>query len=163
MAGKKSGGGLARNFLTLLVTAPLVFLFLPTVIFLGISLFPSFVALLVDRSPRRYGAITVGGMNFAGVFPYLLDLWIGEHSVPHGLTILQDPLALMVIFGSAGLGWMLFAGTPVIVASYLGMTSSRRLGNLRSKQKQLIDDWGAEVARAEDLVDFAPGEGLEEE
>lgn len=150
-------GSIKRNIGLLALGVPLLFLFLPTVVFLGIALLPTFVALVVDRSVKRYGGMTVGGLNFAGAVPYLLNLWTGDHSVPEVLNILSDVFALMTIFGSAAVGWMIFAATPAVVTTVLTLTSSRRLAALRSRQKELIEEWGTEVTKsAEDDFDAPP-------
>lgn len=147
---RSSGGGVGRNIGLLIIIVPLLFIFMPTVIFLGIAMLPTFVAVIVDRSPRRYGGVTVGGLNFAGCVPYLFDLWSSDHSVPHALTLLSDVLALVTIFGAAGIGWLLFSATPSVVTAILAMTSTRRLATLKAKQKELIEEWGPEVAVAQE-------------
>lgn len=143
---RTSNGGIMRNIGFILIVAPMLFLFMPTVLFLAFALLPTFVALVVDRNPKRYAAITVGGLNFSGAFPHLLTLWMGEHSVAAALTLLSDVLVLMMIFGAAGLGWVLALSMPTMVMTALSMTSTRRLTTLKAKQKQLITAWGPEVA-----------------
>jgi hypothetical protein len=153
--GKTSGGAIGRNIGLLIIFVPLLFIFLPTVLFLAIAMLPTFVAVVIDKGPKRYGGMTVGGLNFAGAAPYLLDLWTMDHSVPHALTLLSDIFALILIFGSSAFGWMLFAGTPSVVAAVAAMTSSRRLATLKSRQKELLEEWGPEVrGEPDDGVDI---------
>ena len=132
-----------------MLVAPLVVIFMPTVLLLAIALLPTFVAVVVDKGPKRYGGITVGGLNFSGTVPYIFDLWSRDHSVEHALRILSDVVALMMIFGSAAVGWLLYMTAPVVVVGFLSATATRRLAQMKDKQKQLIEDWGPEVAQAE--------------
>lgn len=154
---RKGGGLLMRNLGLVILGIPLVLLFMPTVLLLAFALLPTFVAVIVDRSPQRYGGITVGGLNFAGVAPYLLDLWMVEHSVPYALDLLADVMALILIYGSAAFGWVLFVATPTLVSSVLTLTAGRRLTQLKAKQKQLLSEWGPEVAQSDDTAIGAPG------
>jgi hypothetical protein len=143
--GKTSGGAIGRNIGLLIIIVPLLFIFLPTVLFLAIAMLPTFVAVIIDRGPKRYGGMTVGGLNFSGAVPYLMVLWMSDHSVPHALTLLSDIFALIMIFGCAAFCWMLFVGTPSVVAAVSAMTSSRRLATLKARQKELLEEWGSEV------------------
>lgn len=142
---KKSGG----NIITLFLVIPLIFMFMPTFIFLTVVMMPSLVAFVVDRSKQRYGAITVGGMNFSGCFPWLMDLWMHDHSVPHVLDLLTDVWALIVIFSSAGLGWILSSTAPFLASTIMSVTSTHKIAALQARQKQLLEEWGPEVARAD--------------
>lgn len=153
-AGKapKPGGGnrIMRNLGLIILAVPLIFIFLPTVLFLAFAMLPTFVAVIVDKGIKRYGGITVGGLNFAGAAPYVLEMWMGTHDVATALTLLSDIFALMLIYGCAAFGWVLYTGTPSMVTAFMSMTSTRRLATLRAKQKQLIEDWGTEVTTADE-------------
>ncbi len=144
--GKAGGGSIMRNLGLIIIAIPLIFLFMPTVLFLAFAMLPTFVAVVTDKGRKRYGGITVGGMNFAGAAPYVLDMWMGTHDVAAALTMLSDVFALMLIYGCAAFGWVLYTGTPSMVTAFMSMTSTRRLAAMRAKQRQLIDDWGQEVA-----------------
>lgn len=149
--GKGSNNPIMRNMGLIIIAVPLIFLFMPTVLFLAFAMLPTFVAIVVDKGTKRYGGITVGGLNFAGAAPYVLEMWMGTHDVAMALTLLSDIFALMLIYGCAAFGWVLFTGTPSMVTAFMSMTSTRRLAAMRSKQKQLIEEWGPEVTSADDL------------
>lgn len=153
--GQKSGVGRAVGMLVMGV--PLVILFLPTVVLLCFAMLPTAVAYLVERNNYRYGFICVGGFNFAGVAPYLLNMWFERHDITMALDTLSDVFALMLIYGAAGFGWMLYAVTPSLVGSFLSLTSSRRIANLRADQRKLIAEWGPEVMESEDEIGSEAG------
>lgn len=152
MAGKAlpSRKGKGHRLGLMVIGILLIPLFMPTVLFLAVAMLPTFVATIVDRSPKRFGGITVGGLNFAGAAPSLMSLWMDSHTIENAMMLLTDVFGLVLIFGSAAFGWLLYAATPTLVMAFLSATASRRLGTLKSAQKQLIDDWGPEVASVPD-------------
>lgn len=77
---------------------------LPTAIILGIGMLPTVVAYLVDRTPGRCTTMTVAGLNFTGVAPYLMKLWMTKSGIANAVAIVVDPFALVVMYGAAGAG-----------------------------------------------------------
>jgi len=124
-----------------------LFLFLPTVLLITVAMLPTGVALVVDRSSSRTGWLCVGGLNFAGLVPGLMELWFDGHTLEHAVRIMSDVLNMMLILGAAGIGWILFMTTPQIIATIMQLTSDRRIAKLKAQQQQLVEDWGPEVAR----------------
>ena len=123
---------------------------LPTVILVFFGMLPTFVALIVDRTRQKYAVFCVGGMNFSGVFPYLLDLWAGEHTIGSAMEVLTDVFSLLLMYGAAGFGWMIFIAIPPVVGAFLTVMAQRRVSQLRRDQKELIEEWGEDVAASED-------------
>jgi len=125
------------------------FLAAPTVVFVLVGMTPTIVAFIIDRSPKRYATFCVGGMNFSGVFFFLLDLWThGEHTIAHALDILSNVFALAVILSAAGFGWLLFVAVPPVVAMFLTVMAQRRVVYLRTRQREIIEEWGEDVVAA---------------
>jgi len=85
-------------------------------------------------------------MNFAGVFPYLLSLWTGIHSIDVALGILTDIFALMVMYSAAAAGWMVFMAVPPVVGVLMSGMDRRRIAALRARQKRAVKEWGKGVA-----------------
>lgn len=150
--GGKKKGGIASGLGMLVMGVPLVILFLPTVVLLMFAMLPTAVAYMVERGPHRYGFICVGGLNFAGVSPYLLNMWFERHDITMALDILSNVFALMLIYGAAAFGWLLYTATPSLVGTVLSLTSSRRIAALRAQQRKLIEDWGTEVMQSDDEI-----------
>ncbi|MBF0356143.1 MAG: acyl-CoA synthetase [Alphaproteobacteria bacterium] len=145
--GAKPPGKLKVTLGLLILGPPLFFFFLPTWVFLFLSMLPSVVAFVVDRTPYRYAWVSVAGLNLAGVAPYLMKLWFEGHSMSTALKMLSNPFDLIVMVGAAGLGWVLHLSLPPVVGAWLDVTSQRRLTQLRATQRKLLDEWGAEVAQ----------------
>ena len=114
---------------------------------------PTLVALIVDRTSQKYAVFCVGGMNFSGVFPFLLDLWSGEHTVGSAMEILTDPFSLFLMYGAAGFGWMIFIAVPPTVGAFLTVMAQHRVIQLRRDQEELIEEWGEDIAVSEDDLD----------
>ncbi|MGC2854433.1 hypothetical protein ACM64Y_03080 [Novispirillum sp. DQ9] len=158
-APSRGPSNMSLNILIVLAGLVMVAFFMPTLLLVAFAMLPTFVAIVVDRGPKRYGGVTVGGLNFAGVAPYLMDLWAGANDVPHALNILGDVFALVMIFGAAAFGWLLYSATPGVVGAFIGMTSTRRIAALRARQQELLREWGPEVAQQEGAgLDGAAGD-----
>jgi len=141
--GSKGGQSLVW---TLMLMGSLMAISLPTVILVFFGMMPTLVAAIVDRSKGKAATFCVGGMNFCGVFPWLLEMWFGHHSISAALGYLTDPFILLIMFGSSAFGWVMFTAIPPVVISILTVTSQHKVAGLRDEQKKMIQEWGAEVA-----------------
>ncbi|WNK01289.1 acyl-CoA synthetase [Thalassospiraceae bacterium LMO-JJ14] len=141
---------------SLLIFALLLIVALPTVMLIAFAMLPTIVAVIIDRTEERSAAFCVGGLNFCGMFPYLMDLWFGDHDLGQAIQILTDVFALAVMYGGACMGWMLYLSLPPVIASFIQVMSERRLEQLRKTQRQILDEWGDEVITDADLG----GDGL---
>jgi len=139
-----------------LIFALLLIVALPTVMLVAFGMLPGLVAMIIDRTEERSATFCVGGLNFCGVFPYLMDLWFGDHSLGQAIGQLTDVFALAVMYGGACMGWMLYLSLPPVIASFIQVMSERRLQQLRKTQRDILDEWGDEVITDADLG----GDGL---
>lgn len=138
-------------FWGLTIFSLLIIVAMPTVLFLGFAMLPALVAAIIDRTDEKSATFCVGGLNFCGVFPYLLDLWFGDHSINQSIGLLTDVYTLVVMYGAAGMGWMLYLSLPPVIASVIQVMSERRLQQLRATQKTIIQEWGDEIITDADL------------
>ncbi|MDG4721068.1 MULTISPECIES: hypothetical protein [Thalassospira] len=150
--GKSSKGRSAFSGLSVVASAVLLFIVaLPTFVTLVVGLLPSMVAFIFDRSPGRTMARCVFGMNFSGVAPYILELWqVPSQTVGGATQQIFQPMALSIMYGAAGLGWLLYLAMPPIVANVLNLSAQRRVGELRKKQRALIKTWGDSLIKEVD-------------
>ena len=119
---------------------------LPTVILVGIGMLPSLVAGVIDRSDGKYATFCVCGINFSGLFPFLMDVWFVNHSTDMAIRILTDVFNLVIIFGSAALGWLLFVAVPPVITTFLSVMSQHRMTILKTTQSDITEEWGEKVA-----------------
>lgn len=142
----------SRNRATMILWASigamaLLIFSLPTVIVLAFGMLPSIAAYVIDQTRERYATFCVASINFCGVFPYLMDLWFGNHTLYEATNIMADVFALFIMFGAAAIGWAIFLGMPPIISSFLSVIAQQRVNTLRSQQKTLIEEWGEAVTR----------------
>ncbi|MFC1673655.1 hypothetical protein ACFL12_05830 [Pseudomonadota bacterium] len=130
----------------LLVLTFLTVLAGPTMIVLFFGMVPTLVAYITDSSKGKSAAITVGSINFIGVFPYVMDLWANINTFDAAFTTVSDFFALLVMYMAAAFGWFLFLGLPTIVSSFVIVMQQRKVAQLRGEQKELIEEWGPDVA-----------------
>ncbi len=144
-ATTRRSGRRAKAGWLFIVFALLLIVSLPTVLLLLFGMLPAIVAYIVDPSKNKTSTICVGTMNFAGVFPYLLSLWTGIHSIDVALGILTDIFALMVMYSAAAVGWMVFMAVPPVVGVLMSGMDRRRIAALRARQKRIVKEWGKDV------------------
>lgn len=144
---QKKKSGAANRLFILLMLAALVPFSLPTLLVLVVGMMPMLGAVLMERGPHRYAWICVGGLNFAGLAPWLFQLWFGNHTMAYAIDSLTGITMLLVAYGAAAAGWALYMGVPPVVHAIMKMTSVHRVDKLNSLQKQLADQWGENVSR----------------
>jgi len=146
---KGGGGTMVLGFLALFAAMILLLVSMASLVLVVFGLLPTIVAVLVDRSAQRFAFLSVFAMNFAGIFPHLLDLWMGSNSMSVAIDTLTDVFSLFTMYSSAALGWVLFAVTPPIVTTVMTFIAQRRISLLRGAQKKLLAEWGDDVSRPE--------------
>jgi len=147
----KGGGGfwlflLGLGFIGLAVFA------MPTCVLVLFGMVPSIVAYVVDRGRRPMLAFTIGPLNLAGLMPYLLEVWTGQAQMQIVARLLTDVYVWLVIYLSAGAGWLVFMAMPKIVAFVLERSVDGRKAKLKAQQGKLREDWGSEVGGGEDPI-----------
>lgn len=140
---KKDGKGYVH--LTLIIILLLSAVFFSTAIILYIGLIPTFVAFFTDRSKGKGKAVTVGSYNLMGCMPFLIELWAVDDGLNKSLTIIIEPMTLVVIYMAAAFGY----GVDWVATS-LASTVLHRKGVLRqeaiAKRKQNLEKrWGEGV------------------
>ena len=139
--GKMAARGMIFAFLILAAV------FLPSAIVIGVCLIPSFVAALIDRQEQRTAWITVGAMNFAGTLPAWFALWEMGHVIPNALRVVTQPVVLMIAYGGAAVGWIIYHNVTPLVAAVVMGKNEKRLKSIGKQQKELVEKWGEEVTR----------------
>lgn len=123
-----------------------MFVFPAIVMVLIVGMLPTLVAAMIDKTPKKYAAWCVGGMNLAGVFPSLQELWSGATSIKQAMSMLGNPMELLVMYAAAAFGWMIFIAVPPVIRSLMSVMAQHRIAQLRSDQRTLIGEWGAGIA-----------------
>lgn len=150
-----AGQSLRRGIWFVIGLMTLAIISLPTVLLIFFGLMPSIVAMVIDRTDGRYATFCVLGMNLSGLFPFLTDIWFQVHTTDMAIRIMTNVFNLLIIYGSAGFGWMLYMALPPVITTFLSSMSQRRVAVLREKQAQIIEEWGESVTA---ILDSQQGE-----
>lgn len=139
--------GGTNKIVVMLILAALVPFSLPTVIILSFTMLPTLAAWVSEKGAHKYAWLCVGGLNFAGIVPFLFTLWFGVHTIDESFDMLSEGGVLLWAYGAAGFGWLLYMGMPPIVSSWLKFTTEHRISGMKAAQKKLIEEWGDEVKK----------------
>jgi len=139
--GKNASARLVFGVLAL----PLVGVLFPTCLVLGAGMVPTALAFLFDRGREKYLVLSVAMLNFCGILPAVAELWARGQSISSAAATLADPLAWVIAYGAAALGWLLHMGMPPIVSVYYEQLTKTRIRQLAQQQKTLVEIWGEDV------------------
>lgn len=120
-------------------------MFLPTTFLIAVGMLPTFVALAVDREPGKNKSFTIGAMNFAGCFPYLLDLWTRSNSMDLAVHHISDPKTIIIIYSAAGVGYLINWFVTMAVSSILVQRSRARIAKIEEEKQDMEQRWGKKV------------------
>ena len=133
----------AQLILTILVVAGV--LFAPTTIILLCGMTPTIVAAYTDRSRERMRGITIGALNLAGCTPFVIQLWLSEHTIENALGMLSDPMTWMIMYAAAGVGYCLEWAIVSSVSIFYAEKAKLRIKSIEKLQDELVERWGKEV------------------
>lgn len=152
MAEKKNGKNKPANSLSGLSFAVIV------LVILGLVSIPAMLLLLIGMLPTLGAFVSVGSdegkaaralsvtcLNFAGCFPFLLKIIANSMSLEKGLEIITDPLVIVVIYATAGAGYIVDALLSGYISSFLFTRAQARLAQIEKRQTALAERWGEEV------------------
>lgn len=128
-----------------LVAVLLMIISLPSVILIAFGMLPTLVAWLCDRSYGKYATFCIGGLNFSGVFPFVIQLLSENHTVTAAFDIFSDVFSFAIIYGAAGFGWALYVSVPPVISAFITVLVDGRLEALKALQKKTLIEWGTEV------------------
>ena len=141
----KRGGGAYLFAVIGMILLGLMIFAAPALLLFAVGCIPAMVAYIIDREPGRNATITVTAANVAGVSPFIFDLLLNGATMARALAMPSDVFVIVVMFGTAGVGWLLVLGMPKIAAVYIDVTNEAKIKQMRREQKRLIEEWGDEV------------------
>lgn len=120
------------------------------------AMIPTIVAFIIDPSPQKTKALTVGAMNFAGAMPYLLKLWTyeGINSMQNAIEIIANPKAIALVYLMAAAGYAIEVAVGGIVSTVLLKQGQARLKALEKRLDDMEERWGEEVTGDYDLDEY---------
>lgn len=121
-------------------------LFSSTAVLLFFGMLPTIVAYFVDRSKEKLKPLTVGAMNFAGCFPFVMELWtVSDHSIEAAMELVREPKTIIIIYMAAVIGYLIDWAMSGLVAKIVQQKARIRLKEIKSLQESLIERWGEKV------------------
>ena len=129
----------------LLIATMFMVISLPSMILILFGMMPSIFAWIIDKSEKKYAMFSVLGMNLSGLLPYLMDIWFQDHTTEAAISILSNLFDLMVIYGAAIFGWILYVSLPPVIITFLIVISDRRIVLLESNQRKITKEWGEDI------------------
>ncbi len=119
---------------------------IPTLELIAVGMAPTVVAWALNREKEPYGPLCVGALNFAGIVPFLPETFGGATTLFAGSGVLVNNFVWFTIYGAAAVGWLIYLALPPIFAAAAIYRAERRVARLRERQRELIVEWGEEVA-----------------
>lgn len=153
---KKSGKlGMITGFIVFGLMSPYI---MPTVVLFVVGMMPTLVALITDQDRQRSTALSIGFLNFAGVVPFMLDLFIKGQSWPNLTHILSDSTTWLVMLGTAAIGQLIIVTIPPVLTSLTTIRLESRLKLLQQNLDRLKTTWGPDVGTTTSLDKLAQRE-----
>ncbi len=114
-------------------------------VFLFIGMMPAMVAYLIDHDKNKYSSSTVAALNFAGVFSYLMEIYMQGGTFEAVKERLFDANVWLVMYGAAAAGWFLVWFSPIVASVALDGIYRGRILHLETMQKKAEEEWGKQV------------------
>ncbi len=151
---KKQEGMMERSnpfflFIFLLMVMLVGFIFTSSVMIVLIGMVPTFVAMISDRDADRCLSYCVMLCNICGVIPFVIENIQSGMTMTSGLSILQNPINIIIMMAAAGLGWTAYYVIPSLTISLAQSRDQSKLHYLRQRFFDLREDWGAAIPDSE--------------
>lgn len=142
---KVSGKSNKRVIVIVVLSVLFAVLFKMTFIFLFLGMLPAMVAYINDHDKNKYTSYTVAALNFSGVFPYVMDIFSQGGTLSAIKNRMSEPIIWFVMYGSAGMGWVIVYCSPVIASVVIDGLYKGRILHLEILQKKAVEEWGKEI------------------
>jgi hypothetical protein len=125
-------------------------------IFFMLAMLPSVVAFYVDISRDRMNSQTVFACNLAGALPYMTQMLEEGVSSSAIQQVMTSTTSWLVIYASAGFGWLLIICMPICAQYFINTMHQRQIARLQRLQSRIVDEWGQEVSRFKKQIASEP-------
>jgi hypothetical protein len=131
----------------LIVCLGMAFIIQSAFVFLVIGVLPSIVAYYTHAKHERQVFRIVLCCNLAGLIPYMAELLESGNNKALLQEYIADPRVWLVVYLSAGAGYLLVRCTRYVVQFVIEFTSATKIARLQGFQNRLLEEWGPEVQR----------------
>lgn len=115
----------------------------PVAILISAGLVPAIVLGFTGKGENkalRLQCVTFA--NLGGVIPFTMQIWSRPQSLE---TVLSDPINLVIMWGSAAIGYALIYVGPIVATYILQGMSQDRIKQIVQQKQSLVEMWGHEV------------------
>lgn len=134
-----------RFFISAFILVIVSLLFWSSSLLIFFGMIPSLVAWAIDKSVQKSKTITIAAMNFAGCFPYLVDVWTAINPMALSIRYLTDPVTIIVIYSAALVGYIINYFCVIIISSLVSEKAKKRLEIIEKEKKEMEVRWGKKV------------------
>lgn len=115
--------------------------------FLFLALVPTFLSILWDKKPGRFGSKTVAALNITGMFPYIMAITSSGSPDSTALHSIYDAECWLLVYGFAIFGWSIILLVPKITLIFLEIKSGYTVKKMEKFQQDLLSEWGEEITK----------------
>jgi uncharacterized SAM-binding protein YcdF (DUF218 family) len=119
---------------------------LPVTIIVAVGMLPTLVSFFVDKTRGKAQTISVGAFNFAACFLFLVRLLSAGSLLDEALSIVTDPVAIIVIYMGAGAGYLVDIVVSSVAVGLAYKKIESRQVTIKKIQRDLVERWGKEVS-----------------
>lgn len=134
-----------KGRLFLVMGAIMAAVFLPTSTLLFVGMMPTIAAYITDRTRKKTRVFTVGALNFAGCYPFLLELWMQGSGFEKSVEIILEMQNIIIMYIAATIGYLIDWSISGVVAGIVYQSGLMRVKAIEDRQEILVDRWGPEV------------------
>lgn len=117
---------------------------------------PTLVAVFTDVGHDRVLRLNaLASFNFAGVFPFALEIWNAGGSMAVLNDLFADAYTWVVMFGAAAAGLAVLFIAPGVAAAILQVIVNERVRRIDNMREHLLAEWGPAL---EDTSPSSPGD-----
>ena len=107
------------------------------------GMLPTIGAFVSDRSRMRYLTQCVVILNICGVLPLIAALMFKTTSFNTALRFIVDPYPWLLIYGAAGMGWLVYLFVPKFIEPVRERMWAHRIAAIERRQAGIIEEWGS--------------------
>lgn len=140
-------------FIMIIVLITIMVYMAPAILFF-LGILPTIVAYYTDSASGKNKTLTIGALNFAACFHYMIKIW--THPIPEeaGVEYLTNPKTLILIYLAALVGYLINYGVTILVSTTLKQRSEVRLNKIEQAKESLISRWGQKIDGKKPLDPF---------
>ena len=139
--GQKKGG-LKTTLMLVFGSIGLIVAIKHSFIYLMIGMMPSVIAYLIDPNPQKVRYRIIRNLNLAGLLPSLIGLILQGNTAPAVHSALSQTQNWMMMYGGAGLGFLMVWLAPAITHVYMDLSAAGHIRRMEGAKQSLIDEWG---------------------